>query len=299
MDSFPYRYYGSHCKYFKGKWDFFKFFSTYNLSLLADKPHLCYVYYLDITNRHVNVTLYRSILESKGLIPQVNGEVSAVWVGSEFRSLMYRLLFNPNFTMCSQINDHLAKLHQRTMIGIQLRMGGQLANYHERQMQGKYAMNVALNEVAAYMKENNLNRNNTYLYISTDSSKIYNEIVRIVTSSGVDFIYRMNEYHIGHSSTAKSRKKGWEEWKSFYHRAIMDMFILKDSDYLIWSEGSSYGGSAEGMQRTFDNEVSSDWFLKEKGMKCSVYSMRKKAGKSFMIPISRARREKWLHFNVQ
>ena len=78
----------------------------------------------------------------------------------------------------------------------------------------------------------------------------------------------------------------------------MDMFILKDSDYLIWSERSSFGQSAAGMQKAFDNEVSSDEFLKSKGMQCSVYSMRKRAGESFMISLLRGKTEKNLSFDV-
>lgn len=289
---------GRVCHYFKGTWDFEAYFSQFPLFNLSHQQSLCYVYYSDITDRHVNVSLYRSILESNGLIPVVPGEVSASWVGAEFRSLMYRLLLNPDWAMCTRINKHLAELHKRTLIGIQLRMGGRLANYHERPMQGRYAVNVALNEVALFMKRRGLNRNNTFLYISTDSSKVLNLISHIVTSTGIDFVYPMNEYSIGHSSTAKSRKKGWDKWSSFYHRAMMDMFILKDSDYLIWSERSSFGQSAAGMQKAFDNEVSSDEFLKSKGMQCSVYSMRKRAGESFMISLLRGKTEKNLSFDV-
>lgn len=268
------------------------------MSLLSDKSQLCYVYYLDITDRHINLTLYRPILEHNGLIPAVPGPISAVWAGAEFRSLMFRLLLNPDFEMCTRINEHLAKLHERAMIGIQLRMGGKLANFHERSMQGMYAMNVALNEAALYMKKHGLNRNNTFLYISTDSNKVLNRIHGIVKSTGVDFIYPMNDFSIGHSSAAKSRREKWDSWKSFYRRAMLDMFILKDSDYLIWSERSSFGQSAAGMLKAFDNEVSSEEFLREKGMQCSVYSMRKKAGEAFMISLSRGRSEKRLKFDV-
>ena len=80
--------------------------------------------------------------------------------------------------------------------------------------------------------------------------------------------------------------------------AMLDIFILNDSDYLIWSERSSFGQSAAGMLKAFDNEVSSEEFLREKGMQCSVYSMRKKAGEAFMISLSRGRSEKRLKFDV-
>ena len=37
-------------------------------------------------------------------------------------------------------------------------------------------MNVALNEVAAYMQKHKLGRNDTYLYISTDSDTVLRNI---------------------------------------------------------------------------------------------------------------------------
>lgn len=159
-------------------------------------------------------------------------------------------------------------------------------------------MNVALNEAAAYMRKHNLRRNDTYLFVSTDSDSVMRKIKAIVKKTGDNFVYSVNDFKIGHSSTAKSGDRGIETWKKFYQRAIMDMFILKDSDYLIYSEGSSFGGISSQLQKTFDNQVSSDEFLKRKGLKCSVYSQRTKAGESFTILRSRGEKERTLRFNV-
>ena len=159
-------------------------------------------------------------------------------------------------------------------------------------------MNVALNEVAAYMQKHNLRRNDTYLYISTDSDTVLRNIKKIVKRTGVDFVYHMDDYSIGHSATGKSGRLGKNVWNSFYHRALMDMFILKDSDYLIVSQGSSFGRIASELQRTYDNEVSSEAFLKQKGFNCSVYSQRTKAGQAFFISQKRGYKEKNLFFNV-
>lgn len=159
-------------------------------------------------------------------------------------------------------------------------------------------MNVALNEVAAYMHKHNLRRNDTYLYISTDSDTVLRNIKKIVKKTGVDFVYSVNDFMIGHSSTAKSGRRGLETWKKFYMRAILDMFILKDSDYLIYSQGSSFGWISAELQQTFNNEVSSEEFLKRKGLNCSVFSQRTQAGESFTILRSRGERERKLRFNV-
>lgn len=278
---------------------FYSFFYRRDLNRLRHKLDPCYTYYSDITVHHINVPLYRSTLEANGLLPVVpQSEIPPVWVGHEFRMLMYRLLFNPDYAMCTLINRHLAELHKRTMIGIQLRLGGSLANYHERQIQGNFAMNVALNEVSRYMRKHNLRRNDTYLYISTDSDVVLDKMKKIVKRTGVDFVYSVNDFSIGHSSSAKSSGKGLSTWKKFYQRAILDMFILKDSDYLIYSQGSSFGGISSELQQTFNNEVSSDAFLKQKGLNCSVYSQRTTAGKSFMILRSRGESERKLRFNV-
>lgn len=298
MDQFSGNPKDTRCINFNRVSKFFHYFYNTLLPTQVSKRQLCYIYYMDITYNHVNVGYYRATLENLGLIPVVPRSVSPHWVGWEFRSLMYRLLINPDYPTCTRINGHLAKLHERTMIGIQLRHGGQTANFHERRIQGIYAMNVALNEVAKYMKEHELNRMNTYLYISTDSDIVLDKIKRIINETGVDFVYHMDNFSIGHSSTAKSGRQGKEVWNSFYQRALLDMFILKDSDYLIYSEGSSFGEIASELQKTFDNEVSSENFLKQKGLKCSVYSQRTKAGKSFAINKYRGRTEKNLLFDV-
>lgn len=278
---------------------FYSFFYRRDLHRLKYNLSPCYIYYSDITVHHINVPLYRSTLEANGLLPIVpQDDISPTWVGREFRMLMYRLLLNPDYKMCTLINRHLTELHKRTMIGIQLRLGGNLANYHERQIQGNFAMNVALNEAAAYMRKHNLRRNDTYLYISTDSDTVLRKIREIVKKTGADFVYSVNDFMIGHSSTAKSGRRGLETWKKFYMRAILDMFILKDSDYLIYSQGSSFGWISAELQKTFNNEVSSEEFLKRKGLRCSVFSQRTRAGKSFTILRSRGERERKLRFNV-
>ena len=277
----------------------YSFFYQHDLNRLKYIMDPCYIYYTDITSHHINVALYRRTLEDSGLLPIVPQDIiSPSWVGKEFRRLMYRLLFNPEYSLCTLINHHLEKLHQRTMIGIQLRFGGNLANFQERQIQGEYAMNVALNEVSKYMRKHNLNRENTYLYVSTDSNKILKRIHSIVKKTGIDFLYTVNDFTIGHSATAKSMRDGLKTWERHYNRAILDMFILKDCDYLIYSQGSSFGGISSQLQKTFNNAVSSDNFLKEKGLNCSVYTHRTKGGDSFVILLSRGNSEKKLRFNV-
>lgn len=287
-----------HCLIFNAVPSFKRFFKRKLLTGYAKQRQLCYVYYLDITRNNYNIAFYRGTLENLGLIPVVPGSITPAWAGKEFRKLIYRLLINPDYTMCSAINRHLEKLHQRRMIGIQLRHGGTTANYHEKRILGNYAMNVALNEVARYMKANGLNRNNTYLYISTDSNVVLDKIKAVVNTTGVDFVYHMDEFSIGHSATGKSGVFGKSVWDSFYHRALMDLFILKDSDYLLFSEGSSFGLIAHELQQTYNNEVSSEKFLKQKGLNCSVYSQRTKAGKWFVISKKRGITEKRLRFDV-
>ena len=298
MDRFSSETDPSLCLEFNHIPSFYSYFLKTQLASLSHKPQLCYIYFLDITRGNFNINFYRATLENLGLIPVVPGKVSSEWAGWEFRSLMYRLLINPDYSMCSAINNHLRKLHERTMIGIQLRHGGTTANYHERRIQGDYAMNVALNEAAKYMNSHGLNRDNTYLYISTDSSLILEKIKKIVNETGVDFMYHMDDFSIGHSATGKSGLLGKSVWNSFYHRALMDMFILKDSDYLIVSQGSSFGNIAVELQKTYNNEVSSESFLKQKGFTCSVYSQRTKAGESFVISQKRGYTERQLFFNV-
>ena len=63
----------------------------------------------------------------------------------------------------------------------------------------------------------------------------------------------------------------------------MDLLILKESDFLVFSQGSSYGQFSHELQQTYNNPISPKEYLEAKGLKCSVYGHRKFAGKARII----------------
>lgn len=77
--------------------------------------------------------------------------VDAIAMGMSIRSIWLRLLFNPTQSLCSIVNRHLAVLHQRTMIGIQLRVGGSKANYAEKEMLNWAGVEKAIQLVRDHM----------------------------------------------------------------------------------------------------------------------------------------------------
>ena len=262
------------------------------------RSYVCYITYSDITAKYISIPFYRERLENFGLIPVVEGNVSSIWVGQQYRYLMYRLLLNPEYTLCSIINRHLVALHQRKLIGVQIRTGGAISNFHEREFLGRFVVKVALNKIARYMKSHNLQRRDVYVYLSSDSSIVIRNIWDYIRRTGEDFVYNMTDFSIGHTATAKTLNEGLTTWTNYYNRALVDLFILKDSDYLIFSEGSSFGRLAYELQQTYGNSVTSDEFLKQRGLNCSVFLQRSSPGDYSIILKSESRRQSTLNFNV-
>ena len=241
--------------------------------------------YSDITSAFIDPPRYQRLLESFGLVPETGVVDTRVFMGKMMRSALLPVLLNPEPTLCEQINHHIQQLKQRHLIGVQIRNGGKLANYRERPIQGQFAMKHFVNAVIRYMKQNHLSPEDVYLFISTDSDVVYAEMQRIFCAYNETMVYSIHEYPIGHSSSRKSfgvygRRNKWE---SFSNRAMMDLLILKESDFLVFSQGSSYGQFAHELQQTYNSPVNADAFLKKRGLTCSVYHHRSKAGKAINI----------------
>ena len=58
----------------------------------------------------------------------------------------------------------------------------------------------------------------------------------------------------------------------------MDMMILKESDYLIFTKKSSFGRFSYELQQSYANPMSVSSFLKQRGMNCSVFYQRQHVG---------------------
>lgn len=73
-------------------------------------------------------------------------------------------------------------------------------------------------------------------------------------------------FSVGHSAEAKTSKRKKELWESFTKRAILDLMILKESDYLIYSQKSSFGKFARELQMAYANPVDVDPFFERAGI---------------------------------
>ena len=234
--------------------------------------------YSDYTASCLSPSLYKQPLEKTGLVVE-RDKTSEVQLGKHLRLALMRLLLNPSSSLCEKINAHLRILHQRVMIGVQIRLGGQKANFVEREMMPADTVDQAVSLIRAYMRKKKLQLNDVYIFVSSDSDFAIRKVRNAFKSQsqshkGTTSIYVVNDYPIGHSAEAKIVRHKKKEWKAFTMRAIMDLLILKDSEYLIYSHKSSYGKFAHELQLSYSLPIDFSPFLKQRGLNCSVFHER-------------------------
>ena len=226
-----------------------------------------------------------------GLIPpEITSPASPQYLGRVFRNAILKLIMNPKRKLCKMINDHLGKLKQRHMIGLQIRNGGWKANYKERGILGRYTIEHFYNEVIRYMKLKKLQPKDVYVVISTDSTMVANKLTSLFQELEPTMVYNITNFKIGHSAPGKTFRAEGKNWKAYNDRAILDLLILKDSDFLVFSEGSSYGQFAHELQQTYNNPISVKSFLQSKGLTCSVYNRVNGSGVARKMLKQRTRR---------
>lgn len=225
--------------------------------------------YADITMSSLNPTMYASSLQQLGLLPTANLPIREETLGWSLRSIWLRLLFNPNPSLCSIINNHLTILHKRYLIGMQIRLGGQKANYVEREMLGIKGLRNAVHIVENHLKETGKTGKDVYIFVSTDSDYAARYIRK--QFAYCHCVYTVKEFEIGHSAFAAKQRSNKKKWRRATKRAIVDLMILKDSDYLVYSQKSSYGKFAHELQLAKTSPIHVEPFLKQHGLKCSVF----------------------------
>ena len=237
-------------------------------SSIFRSPSFIFSTYSDITLSALNATMYASSLRQLGLAPTANVTLQNDVLGWSVRSIWLRLLFNPNPALCSIIMRHLNILHKRYLIGMQVRLGGTKANYPEREMIGVAGMLEAIRVVKEHMKKTGKTGKDVYIFISTDSSYAAKYIHR--EFADCHCVYTVKEFKIGHSAAA-ANQGGKQKWKQATQRAIVDLMILKDSDFLVYSKKSSYGKFAHELQLAKTSPIHVEPFLRRHGLKCSVF----------------------------
>ena len=159
----------------------------------------------------------------------------------DYTRYMYRILLNPSVELQRVIRNNKRLLFTRKyVVGVQIRMGGCLADFHEiTQMMTMDELRAYPNTIVKMMRNWNYNSNNTVIYLSTDSTYAENYIRQKLGSN----------YEIGVSKTFKrshSRNLGNDEPVK---NALVDLYLLTDTDGLIVCEGSGFGRVALSMTR--------------------------------------------------
>ena len=172
---------------------------------------------------------------------QQNGIISYFESYKDYTRYMYRILLNPSIELQRVIHHNKRVLFTRKyVIGVQIRMGGCLADFHERsQMMTMSQLRALPHTIVTMMRNWNYNSNNTVIYLSTDSSYAERYIRQKLGP----------EYEIGVSKTFKrshSRSLGNDEPVK---NALVDLYLLADSDVLIICKNSAFGRAALSMTR--------------------------------------------------
>ena len=211
-------------------------------------------------------------LRSIGFLPSI----AAVGVYERMRevhSILYRLLLNPSFELCSVVHSYTRLLKNNYSIGVQIRMGGNMSNTMDCTFMNMTRVMGVLNEVRRLLSLKN--ESNAVLFVSVDTPSIVDFFQESLNSIR---IISVKEYSIGHSATVYGNWGNKQQWEQATKRAIIDLMILKECDHLITTSGSSYGDLATELQQSYGLQVTLEPFLKEKGLKCSVYNRRKGVG---------------------
>ena len=169
------------------------------------------------------------------------------------------------------------------MIGVQMRLGGSKANYAERLFLGPKSIAVFLRKIEWYIEKKGWDRKEVVVFVSTDSTFALNEMRKKLDTSTYKMVYSVDEFAIGHSAMGKTLAYGEKQHDSFMNRAILDLLLLKESDFLIYSQGSSFGLIAYELQQAYRYPVNASAYLRRHGMTCEVFRPRDSVGEAAFV----------------
>ena len=229
---------------------------------------MCY----DLT-AYVSPTLYQHQLFTLGLIRE-EGNYTSMELGREFRCSMFPLLFNPIEPVASVINRYIDSLKGYYVIGVQMRFGGKMANYHEQ----SFLKPSDLGKLRALINSalERVGNQSVALFISSDSDKglkglkkAFERRVKVVT---------VKEFAVGHSCNGYYHDQKKAKWPKYVQRAIVDLMVLKESDYLIVTDKSSFGEYALDMQYCSYSMIQPALYARLLHVNRSVFRARSRPG---------------------
>lgn len=215
---------------------------------------------------------YDGRLRGIGFLSSHPSDVSNEDRHREIHNVLYRLLVNPSFELCTVVNQYTTRFTHFYSIGVQIRMGGHLSNLNDATFMNMNRVDRVIEEVKGMI----VGQGPSIVFVSTDSPSVLDYLQTKL--SDVVRIQHLKEYQIGHSATITGKNGNSQLWEEATKRAIVDLMILKECDRLIVTRDSSFGDLAIALQQSYQLGVTLLPFLKEKGLNCSVYRRKKGVG---------------------
>lgn len=159
----------------------------------------------------------------------------------DIQRILYRLLLNPTLQLQSMIatfrTTHFTK---QNVFAIQIRMGGYLSDTAEpMEMMSQSELQALPPVIENAMQSWNFSAGNTVLFISSDSSFAEHYIRQQLGSQYT--VVASNTFHRGHTTGVPDGIT--------VKRALIDIFLLSDSDALLYCRNSGFGTIARLMGR--------------------------------------------------
>lgn len=212
-------------------------YSSHDVDKIFGKRHISFRILTDLSCFVLPNPKYRDVLKRLGF--DINDTPSDDPINGEdymsIRRQIARLLLTPNSEITYVIRKNLQN-YQHPIIGTQIRTGGSLSTSMEtHRFLYISSMSYVNQEIKYAMQKYKWAKENVTLFISTDSGVI-NRYLRN-SYSGMRILDGVG-YKCGHSS---SYFAGGQRHQQFLKRAILDLVLLSQTDYILFTHGSSYG----------------------------------------------------------
>ena len=208
-------------------------FANSDINRIFGMRHLAFNTLSDLSCLVLRNPAYLQILRKIGfVVPQVlNSDEEHI-----LRGQIARVLLTPNSELHYYIAKNLIQLDRKHVIGVQVRTGGHLSLVRES---GRFLYQNTIFKIGQVVKnvivQQGWNTSECVVFLTADSGLAFTKIrqdledsVKVVSTEG---------YRVGHSSSYLAYKQHNE----FLKRAIVDLVLLSQSDFILYTYGSSYG----------------------------------------------------------
>ena len=208
-------------------------YTSFDVDRIFGMRHISFRILSDLSCLVIPNLSYQQILRNIGFMIPLTLTPSA---DNILRGQIARILLTPNSELHYYIAKNLVKLDRKHVIGVQVRTGGDLSVVRES---GRFLYQQTIFKIGQIVKnvivKQGWNSSECVVFLTTDSGLAFGRIrhdlmdsVKVVSAEG---------FRAGHSSAYLSYKHHDE----FLKRAILDLVLLSQSDYILYTYGSSYG----------------------------------------------------------